>query len=474
MNTTDVMTGCLFEDGLQDGRPSGGRALYRHDVSGCLAFDGGAVGLRREDASAWLGRAGEVLDQLRRARLSPDEIQQDWISKAVALLSVADDEAVISEVQAAYDRLAVDAKTIIFFGTGGSSLGGQTLAQFGGWSIPGTTSAAQRERPATRFYDNLDPETLGGLLDNPDLGGLRFVVISKSGNTPETLSQAISTISALRDAGLGGRFPELLLGITEPADAGRKNGLRALFEEFDIPLLDHHTGIGGRFAVLTNVGLLPAVARGLDVVGIFRGARSVVSQLERSARQEDFPPAVGAALAVGLSKSAGVRMQVLMPYADRLGRLAHWYVQLWSESLGKGGEGTTPLACLGPLDQHSQLQLFMDGPREHLVTFLRVARSGVGPVIEPDLAKLAGFDEMAGRAVGDLVEAQTRGVPEALLNAGRPVRRIDLLAFDEVGLGALLMHFMIETILAGRILGLDPFDQPAVELAKRLTRERLD
>jgi glucose-6-phosphate isomerase len=178
-------------------------------------------------------------------------------------------------------------------------------------------------------------------------------------------------------------------------------------------------------------------------------------------------------LAVGLSKDCGIGIQVMMPYADRLVKFSHWYVQLWAESLGKGGEGTTPIACAGPVDQHSQLQLFMDGPREHLVTFVRVPREGVGPAIDEELASIAGFDEMIGRHVGDLVAAQTRGVPEALLSAGRPVRLIDLVSYNEIGLGALLMHFMIETILAGYLLELDPFDQPAVELGKKLTREKL-
>jgi glucose-6-phosphate isomerase len=146
---------------------------------------------------------------------------------------------------------------------------------------------------------------------------------------------------------------------------------------------------------------------------------------------------------------------------------------LWAESLGKQGEGTSPIACLGPLDQHSQLQLFMDGPREHLVTVLRTATTGQGPKIDPGLAKAAGLEEMAGRYVGDLVAAQSHGVPAALASAGRPVRTFDLSSLDEFTMGALLMHFMLETILAGRLLGIDPFDQPAVELAKVLSRERL-
>jgi glucose-6-phosphate isomerase len=164
---------------------------------------------------------------------------------------------------------------------------------------------------------------------------------------------------------------------------------------------------------------------------------------------------------------------VMMPYADRLGKLSEWYVQLWAESLGKDGQGTAPIPCLGPLDQHSQLQLFMDGPKEHCITVVRVPGAGTGPRLDPKLCEKAGLAFMAGRAVGDLVAAQAQAVPEALLRAGRPVRTFDLARLDERALGALMMHLMLETILAGRLLGVDPFDQPAVELSKVITRERL-
>jgi glucose-6-phosphate isomerase len=162
-----------------------------------------------------------------------------------------------------------------------------------------------------------------------------------------------------------------------------------------------------------------------------------------------------------------------MPYSDRLGRFSHWFAQLWAESLGKHGKGTAPIACLGPVDQHSQLQLFMDGPHEHLITVIRVPTTGTGPRISEELAKSAGLDYLAGRSAGDLVAAQSIAVPEALGRAGRPVRTFDLLRLDERALGALMMHMMLETILAAHLLGVDPFDQPAVELAKVITRERV-
>lgn len=436
---------------------------FRQSIDGLLEPAIGHHGLSDDELRRWMAKLEPALEELRK----------DWETGELPLLRIPEETTDIAAAEAAMAELSAGASTIAFFGTGGSSLGGQTLAQLAGWDIPGATDEAQKRRPRTRFYDNLDPDTLERSLTALDLASTRFVVTSKSGNTPETLVQALAALEAVRSAGLGADIPRLFLGLTEPAMPGRKNGLRKLFEEHGIPLLDHHTGIGGRYSVLTNVGLLPAIARGLDVRALRAGAAEVVSAMRSAASPADVPAALGAAVNVALAKERGVRIAVMMPYADRLARFAHWYVQLWAESLGKNGEGTTPVACLGPLDQHSQLQLFMDGPREHLITMLRPATSGKGPRIEPELAAMAGLDEMAGRHVGDLIAAQTHGVPAALTQAGRPVRLFDIDRLDERTLGALLMHFMLETILAGRLLGIDPFDQPAVELGKRLSRERL-
>ncbi len=438
-------------------------ASYQQDIEGCLERAIGGGGVPGTSLETWLAQAEPALTRLR----------DDYRSGALPLLRLPEDTADIDEAQAALERLSAGARNIIFFGTGGSGLGGQTLAQIGGWGIPFGGSVHQRKRPRIRFYDNLDGLTLQGALEGADLETTRFVVTSKSGNTSETLAQAIATLSAVKAAGLEARIPQLFLGVTEPDQPGKANGLRALFSSLNIPLLDHHKGIGGRFSCLTNVGLLPALARGLDPRAIRAGARDVVQSLLDAKSAADFAPAVGAAAAVALSKERGVRTLVMMPYADRLGKFAEWFVQLWAESLGKGGEGTSPIPALGPLDQHSQLQLFMDGPREIAVTIVRVGCGGTGPVIDARMAEIAGAGFMGGKTVGDVVDAQSHAVADALMKAGRPVRTIDVAVLDGRAAGALLMHFMLETIIAGRLLNLDPFDQPAVELAKVLTKERL-
>jgi glucose-6-phosphate isomerase len=185
------------------------------------------------------------------------------------------------------------------------------------------------------------------------------------------------------------------------------------------------------------------------------------------------PAAVGAALAVAIAETKAKHISVLMAYADRLERFTRWYVQLWAESLGKDGKGTTPLAALGPVDQHSQLQLFIAGPRDKLFTVITVDAAGRGPRIAADLAQACGEPGFAGKTIGDLVAAQGRATAETLARNGCPVRTMHLDRLDEASLGELLMHFMLETIIAARLLGVDAFDQPAVEEGKVLAKQYL-
>lgn len=432
-------------------------------LEGCLEAGIGKSGLSPTELNRTLDRLQPRLDSLRQAHATG----------SLPLLRVPEWSHDIAAARVALAALTQDAKTLVFFGTGGSSLGGQTLAQLGGWGIPGDDgNGGQRDRPRTRFYDNLDARTLERALGSLDLATTRFVVISKSGNTPETLVQTIAAIEAVRAAGLGGRIPDLFLGLTEPR-ASATNGLRDLCESLSIPTLPHDPKIGGRFSALTNVGLLPALVRGLDVEALRDGAGSVVQALLQASAPKDFTPAVGAAAAIGLAKERGIKVSVMLPYSDRLSRFAAWYVQLWGESLGKNSEGTTPVAALGPVDQHSQLQLYLDGTPQHVITVVREACAGNGPRVAPDLAKIAHVEYLSGRAAGDLVAAQQKAIPEALIAARRPVRTIDVGKLDERSLGALMMHFMLETILAGHLLDVDPFDQPAVESGKLITRRYL-
>jgi glucose-6-phosphate isomerase len=387
------------------------------------------------------------------------------------LLRLPETHADLEVIRNSARQLADRATDIVILGTGGSSLGGQTLAQLAGFAVPGV--GAFCPPPQLHFIDNLDPDSFKTLLAKLPHATTRFVAISKSGGTAETLMQTIAALSALRETGLQPRIPDIFLGISEPSRSGRTNGLRDLLGKFRVPLLDHDTGVGGRYSALTNVGLLPAAMLGLDIAAVRDGAAIALAPILAEKPATQVPAAVGAALSIALCESKWKAINVVMAYSDRLQRFTHWYVQLWAESLGKNGKGTTPLAALGPVDQHSQLQLFISGPRDKLFTVITTDGAGSGPSMDGDLAKLAGEPGFAGKSIGDLVAAEGRATAETLAKNGCPVRTIHINRLDEAALGELMMHFMLETIIAAHLLGVDPFDQPAVEEGKVLAKKYL-
>jgi glucose-6-phosphate isomerase len=433
---------------------------FVQSIESARAENIGAHGVSAERWSAALRRAEDGLAWVRARHADG----------GLPLLRLPAETSDLAEIENAARRLREGATDVVILGTGGSSLGGQTLAQLADFNVAG--AGALRQGLRLHFMDNLDPLTYAALLERLPLATSRFVAISKSGGTGETLMQTIAALSAVKAAGLEARVPELFLGLTEPGKPGGRNGLRDLLGGHGVAMLEHHTGVGGRYSALTNVGLLPAAMLGLDIAAIRQGAAAALAPVLEGRLAMDVPPAAGAALNVALAET-GKTVSVVMAYADRLERFTRWYVQLWAESLGKDGKGTTPLGALGPVDQHSQLQLFIAGPRDKLFTVLTVGCAGRGPRLDPALSAQAGEPDFGGRTIGDLVAAQGRATAETLAGNGCPVRTIHVETLDEHALGALLMHFMLETIVAAQMLGVDAFDQPAVEEGKVLAKRYL-
>ncbi len=431
-----------------------------------------SIDLAREDR---IGREGisqaALQDALKRAGPALDWLRARHGDSGLRLLRMPAERGDIAQTADAGKKLAQGARDIVFLGTGGSSLGGQTLAQLADYMLPGL--GLLRSGPRIHFMDNLDAATFGAVLIKLPLETARFVAISKSGGTAETLMQLAAVLDALEVAGLKSRVRELVFGLTEPGKPGKPNQLRECLAALGCTILDHDTGIGGRYSVLSNVGLLPAAVLGLDVVAIREGAADALAPVLAGKSAAEVPSALGAALSVALAESKGKTISVMLAYADRLERFTKWYVQLWAESLGKGGKGTTPIAALGPVDQHSQLQLYIGGPRDKLVTLLTVGAAGRGPRISGGAAKSVGQSDFAGKTIGDLVAAEGRATAETLAKNGCPVRTIHIETLGERSLGALLMHFMLETIIAAQLLGVDAFDQPAVEEGKVLAKKYL-
>jgi len=426
----------------------------QHLIDTCLARTIGEGGLSDDGYARALQAAAPALGRLReQARAG-----------SLALLELPARRADLEPCRHLAAALRERCDTVVVLGTGGSSLGGQTL-----YALADRGFGPPRGAPRLHFVDNIDPDSLDALIAGLEPGRTGIVAISKSGSTAETLAQVLVLLpqmeKAVGRAGLAGHMAV----ITEP----KPSPLRALAEQFGLPCLDHDPDIGGRYSVLSNTGLLPALIAGLDAEALREGAAEALAATLDAKTAADAPPAAGAALAVGLLGERRVTQSVLMPYADRLARFALWYRQLWAESLGKDGTGTTPINALGAVDQHSQLQLYLDGPADKLFTLVLLEMVGQGPRVDPALASAPALAYLRGRTLGDLLDAMARATAETLARNGRPVRLIKLARLDERALGGLLMHFMLETVIAADLLGVNPFDQPAVEQSKALARSHL-
>ncbi|MGE5537399.1 MAG: glucose-6-phosphate isomerase [Gemmatimonas sp.] len=384
---------------------------------------------------------------------------------SLPLLRVAARRDDLESIAAAARRFRMSFADVIVLGTGGSSLGAQTLVT--------AAQAMGKKGPRLHFLDNVDPIRFEDTLNRVDLKRTGFLAVSKSGSTAETALQTLAALRSVKAAAGERGIRRQFLVITEPAKGGKANPMRRLAERNSIPVLDHDPGIGGRYSALTNVGLLPAAIAGFDPAAIRRGARAVVRGLLNARSGRGFAPAEGAALKIALEKRQGVTQSVLMPYVDALQPFAFWYRQLWAESLGKNGKGTTPINALGAVDQHSQLQLYLDGPADKLITVIAAETEGVGPVIRRERGLEPEFDYLVGHAMGDLIAAEAQATADTLAKHDRPVRMIRINEPDEETMGALMMHYMLETILAAALLRVDPYDQPAVEEGKVLARRYL-
>lgn len=385
-----------------------------------------------------------------------DWLRQQQKSKGLELLGVP---ARTDDVKAAAKQAAAlkGFVTVAVLGIGGSSLGGQAL-----------TALRKKTRPFVEFHDNPDPFSWTKALKRFDLKKTHFVAISKSGGTAETLMQVLTAADALEKLGVKSLKKHFTI-ITEPHDSA----LAGFADSIGAVKLDHPLGVGGRYSVLTMVGLLPALLMGLDVKRLRAGAKAVLDEVLGAKSPDEAPAAVGAALHYALSEDDRLATTVLWPYADDLAVFGGWWRQLWAESLGKDGKGSTPVSVLGPVDQHSQLQMFRDGPNTALFTLVTVDTKGKGPAAPRARANALGLKYLAGKRLGDLVDAEARATAQTLHKNGRPVRHIHLPKVDEFHVGALMMHFMLETIIMGRLMAVDPFDQPGVEEGKILAREYL-
>lgn len=429
-------------------------ALYQQIIEDCLEQRVGKNGLSKQDLLEFTPSAMAIISKLK----------QDLADGTLPLLALAGREDDIPQIETIAKRYRETFSDVVILGTGGSSLGGQTL-----YALADSGFGPRRGGPKLHFIDNVDPDTFELMISQLELDKTGFIVISKSGSTAETIAQFVVCLEALMAKRGRSKSSAHALVITEPGT----NPLRSLANRLNLHVLDHDPNIGGRFSVLSLVGMLPALIAGLDARAVRRGAQAVLDETFNATDPSQSPPAMGAIIKVAMLKKKNISNTVLMPYVDRLSPFALWFRQLWAESLGKNGSGSTPIRAMGTRDQHSQMQLYLDGPKDKIFTLILMNVAGKGRLISTALVKEDELSYLEGSHMGDLLDAEQRATAITLVKNGCPLRLFMLDKIDEEVLGGLLMHFMLETIIAAGLLGVNAFDQPAVEEGKILTREFL-
>jgi glucose-6-phosphate isomerase len=430
----------------------------------------GKRGLSRERLAELSERFGGVQEEVRRRRAAGEYGFYELVNQDETVRQIT---TFAEGVGQAHDHVLV-------LGIGGSALGTKALLNalrrpaWNEWDDDG-----REFFPRLTVLENTDPTTVAAALRRIDPRRVLVNVISKSGGTAETMAQYLVVRAWLEEA-LGDAALRHLVFTTDP----ERGALRELATREGIVTLDVPPRVGGRFSVLSSVGLLPAALVGIDVAGLLAGARDAVERAEADDLLEN-PAALYAALHWAADTDLGARINVLMPYTDRLREIAEWYRQLWAESLGKRVDragrvvhvGPTPVAAVGATDQHSQVQLFMEGPFDKTITFLKLERHGedvtipspaepspgAGPPLPGDLAYLP------GHSLGELLNAEYDATATALAEMGRMSCTLHLPELTAETVGELIMFYQIATGYAGIWYGIDPFDQPGVELGKRLT-----
>jgi glucose-6-phosphate isomerase len=247
--------------------------------------------------------------------------------------------------------------------------------------------------------------------------------------------------------------------------------LKEIADRDDLKVLPIPKDVGGRFSVLTPVGLLPAAVTGLDVEALLAGAAQCVDEVKEQGAEH--PVVVGAAMHYLMDTARGRNVRVMMPYADALERLAAWFVQLWAESLGKDGKGSTPHGAVGTTDQHSQVQLYMQGPQDKVIEIVEVENHPRDLEIPEAYEDLEGVAYLGGHTMAELLNVECDATRKALTEAGRPNSTIRLGTVSEENLGYLFQALEVQTAVSGSLYGVNAFDQPGVEAGKQITYSRM-
>lgn len=387
----------------------------------------------------------DLLALKNKIQQSDETIEKLRVSGEQGFLTLPFDTAGLKFIEAKARVVQKKFKRLIVIGIGGSDLGARAI-----WR------ALPNKKIELVFLSNPDPDTITEVtnLSMAEWKKTAINVVTKSGTTLETLSNFMIVRQRLIKA-LGKAEHSKHVLITTEVDSplatwSRKQGYE---------ILPHPKNVGGRFSVLSIVGLFPAACGGIDIKKMLLGARSV-----------NFSEAAKFAALQYLNYQKGRTINVLMPYSDRLNRLPFWFRQLWAESLGKNGLGPTPVAALGAVDQHSEIQLYNDGPDNKTITFIEIENFS-STIKIPGVLSI--IDYAQGKDPARLLHAERKGTAAALTKNKKPNATIFIPKISPETLGALFQFFMVATVYAGELFGVDAFNQPGIEEGKRRAREEL-
>jgi glucose-6-phosphate isomerase len=370
-----------------------------------------------------------------------------------------------ASVRVAEEIRGSGATDFIHIGIGGSALGPMALHK--ALNHPHYNQLPDRRSPRLHFAENTDANTLGAILDVADPRSTWVNVVTKSGSTAETMANFLVIrsflIGSLGNFGYQGRT----IATTDPEEGF----LKEIADREDLKMLPIPQDVGGRFSVLTPVGLLPAAVTGLDVEALLAGAAQCVDEVNEQGAEH--PAIIGAAMHYLMDTGKGRNIRVMMTYADALERLATWFVQLWAESLGKDGKGSTPHGAVGTTDQHSQVQLYMEGPQDKVVEIVEVENHPRDLTIPEAYEYLEGVGYLGGHTMTELLSVECDATRRSLAEAKRPNSTIKLGTVSEENLGYVFQALEVQTAVAGSLYGVNAFNQPGVEAGKQITYSRM-
>lgn len=377
---------------------------------------------------------------------------------------------VVNDILATAKEVRKNFEYFVVLGIGGSALG--PMAIFQALCHLHHNELKKSVRKAPKFYveDNVDPERMTALLDVIDINKTMFNVITKSGSTSETMSQYLIIMDILKKA-LGDKASEHLIATTSET----KGNLIRIAKQENIKTFYIPDGVGGRFSELCPVGLLPAAVLGINIKELLKGAAFMDKACKSDNKAKN--PALMAGLLQYIAMKKGCNISVMMPYADSLKLMADWYAQLWGESLGKAvnlqGEtvnvGQTPVKALGVTDQHSQVQLYTEGPFDKVVTLIGVDSYRKTVTIPDGCEDIPSVNFLCGHTMNELITAEMNATEYALTVKERLNNRIMLPEVNAFTMGQLMMFFMLQTAYVGAMLNIDTFNQPGVEEGKNAT-----